>query len=630
MIKKLLLLLIVPIFLFGQVKDKKKIITQMDDETSTGYALYNAVTGTHILTSTKVFLYGSYTETPVPKDSTGTRSASKYIVVSGLFNNEELLTNGGFRGVNQDSLENYWHNQYDQFYNVSGNKWNFSSYGNTIEQVYPYEVPLEKDHIYKLFLSIDPLSTSGKVYFLYNTDKWFLWNIHGSQARDTTLTIYNKYDTDNMVLYVGDESSSTGATIDSISLKTYGYKDSVRTLARVIDLNDLKQGQEYTYYASALQPNGRYSKGADSTFITPLPKPLWQYINDGTMGIKLNWFDTSTNEDGFIIYENGIAIDTVSADSTSYCLAKEDITMDSQVNLQVASYTQYTISKSDTATGTAYFASGDSTLVDSTVASINNVFNGIYKGTGANYTGWTTSATNSNTLTNATTGGNPDSCYVITYGGNDGAGYFQRSFTATDTLWCKFDIYIPAIMSTASSTTNAGLVTLYNSSTANYGLEIDGRSSTGNLNNWRVYVGGGTTTTNTNGYGEDGWRTVIMKYQNPGGANGKIQVWANGTSVTSQTGLTLTQATLNGIRVGNSSWGVAIDNNDYIKFDNITLANDSLSLYGTADTTWNYEYDSSPVAFDCGTIDETDYWYDSNGYPILDRNGYPIILRKEN
>lgn len=312
-IRWFLLVLILSVSSFAQFDkwlDKKPLTTKWQ---------WNAVTGSSSITETDVFLYGSFTRTVVPKDSNGTQSASKYIAIQHDYDNSEILVDGGF------SNDANWYDAYDQ---IQGGEF------NAIDEILEPTIPviLQAGLRYSLYVNFTLIGDYCDIRLNPNIQTWRLYG-------DTTLTIQLNDDA-YFNFYCGTENIDFGGTIDSISLKLQDYSDSVRTLVRVVDLDKLREGQKYTYYASVLQPNGRYSKGADSTFRTLIVAPysLTNKYNTSILGqATIEWYDGSIVNEGTII-ERKLTVEPVT-EFTVIDTVEGNISEYNDIGLEAGTYT---------------------------------------------------------------------------------------------------------------------------------------------------------------------------------------------------------------------------------------------------------------------------------------------------
>jgi hypothetical protein len=284
------------------------------------YYLWNAVTGSNIITQTDVFLYGAFTRIQVPKDSlddfgngdvrAGTKTASKYIVVVPTNDTIPIPLEEGI------SEPSFGHDIYG---------WTTSSQylvdGDTI-------VALETDWIKQD--SISQL-VAGRNYSLrIKATTNYIGLGHYKAAIEGVNSIYNStawdiYTTDTTVYFVAGVDSvlqfwigglptsaeqlacdcfSYGSFLLDLTLSELILPDSVRTLARNIDMADLIEDNLYTYYASILQPNGRYSKGADSTFVTPLTAPVIYNIQPNLGDFEISWDNNTDQQDTTVLFRS--------------------------------------------------------------------------------------------------------------------------------------------------------------------------------------------------------------------------------------------------------------------------------------------------------------------------------------
>lgn len=113
----------------------------------------------------------------------------------------------------------------------------------------------------------------GKLNLLFSDDDYYRW---------TAITGTNITTSANLILYGNSTKIKTTKDLGATSASKYivwkvtgGVYDSTRTLILNINLDNLPEDTTGTYYCSVLDRNGRYSKGADSTFTTPISSGLY-------------------------------------------------------------------------------------------------------------------------------------------------------------------------------------------------------------------------------------------------------------------------------------------------------------------------------------------------------------------
>lgn len=332
------------------------------------YYLWNAHTGSNLVTDTDIFLYGSYLRTQVPKDSlddfgdglvrAGTKTASKYIVVepievywfdkideysltdtvypfiqdgwqtvytgSGVFSYYDIdsldIGRTGvllLRKATSHSIVNFQTRGLLKEYDINGVIYGQVDYEEdwyygwqtpyTYIVSFDYYIPSSNPSITEMLhmrsgdAPYDPYSNNATVFNV--KDEWTTFV--------DTITFYSMNPDYELVTSIYSTTFAVGdyVFIDNYQFRELTLPDSVRTLARTIDATDLLEDTEYIYYASILQPNGRYSKGADSTFITPLTAPSIYDIQLVDGKAQLAWDARTTAQDTTIILRSTNGID---------------------------------------------------------------------------------------------------------------------------------------------------------------------------------------------------------------------------------------------------------------------------------------------------------------------------------
>lgn len=277
------------------------------------FYLWNAVTGSNLVTDTDVFLYGSFTKTKVPKDSlddfgsglvrAGTTSASKYMAyyLPGELNHQTINRT---------------------FESGTGLDWILSNPAAIITSEFAHSGT--KSLKFGVLDGVTNFSILHRDSTIAESNQWYLFDfwIKSDAGATATFTMYttvgvprnftpidtnwahiqiSSYASTYPYIYIHKSSGTNGDYyIDDFSITH--LPDSVRTLARSISLDDLVEDTVYTYYTSVLQPNGRYSKGAVETFQTLFEAPYLAVDEPDTLQINLNVLDFTKKVDTFFIY----------------------------------------------------------------------------------------------------------------------------------------------------------------------------------------------------------------------------------------------------------------------------------------------------------------------------------------
>jgi hypothetical protein len=302
--KKILLLVIfVSNFIFGQ----NKTIEDYYYRSSVGFYTYTPVTGNANVSSTDVFLYGAFTKTKADK-LTGSKSASKYIVLNAGYtygSNFSTSTDGWLVSDGQEFNKTY-QGEDSCYLQLS------PSVHQPFAKRYMENFPADSVYLSFEYAISNPL---GTITVSINNDDYgeyimFPTNIPngtGWHHFDTVVTTID-YPPIQVNVY------GSGVGYDTLALRdvifTSYYKDSTRTLAKTVSLADLAEDEVFTYYASIVDAKGNYSKGADSTFTTPIQVPYLDAFQD-TFEVNIYLEDISVKTNQIVYYKNGIKADSV-------------------------------------------------------------------------------------------------------------------------------------------------------------------------------------------------------------------------------------------------------------------------------------------------------------------------------
>ena len=175
----------------------------------------------------------------------------------------------------------------------------------------------------RYILSLILLSTLGYGQVILNPGGiYYAW---------TAVTGTNLVTSTDVFLYGSYTRAQTTNVLGAPSASKYirwgigSLTDSTRTLAKALSLSDLTQDETYLYDCSVRDRDGRYSQGADSSFVTPFPAPAISdgeslvdtviiYITDNSSGVVDTFFVQKADTLGQA-YSN---VDTLLTGDTTY------------------------------------------------------------------------------------------------------------------------------------------------------------------------------------------------------------------------------------------------------------------------------------------------------------------------
>lgn len=644
------------------------------------FYLWNAVTGSNLVTDTDVFLYGSFTKEKVPKDSlddfgdgnvrAGTKSASKYMVMylGSVFpywenTGNQLIVNGNFDGnvagwTGSDGTLSYYSTDADGIGRTGNAKFVTSAF--LYPKIYRYgpnTFSAGTRYSIKLQYYLPSANVSAKyIIFRFANESTPITFSDYDQWIDTTF-YYTPTTTEQLFGFrVGDITGemhppTAGDKFYADSCNVYeqilvGTADSVRTLARAISLDDLTEDTTYTYYCSVLQPNGRYSKGDDSTFTTPLRAPSNLNVIAGTNQSTITWLNNSVRDVYFEIWRKTLGsytlLDTtsdvsyvddgLSAGTTYYYKVRAKYTnysdfteeqsgtpLQPEIDLYLnPSYVDFgnidslntshidTLISNITTTwdyDTSYVHTDSTMVIDSTGTPVagggNMLAIDFEEGTTLSTYFASTTASGDVTFDISTNAERYGSNGLRTVWNTTGlSGYGTKTWTSEDELWGQFKVYISGY-DLGAQYKYGKLISLYNSTTEVCAVGIRSANSTAG-DNWYYYISDSTgtvgTSTGTN-FSQDAWHTIEYHYKKhsaAGQSDGVWQVWVDSTSIYSATNrnttLDLTNCRFGGFTGGSS--GITMTGGDLVYLDAWTQSNESRIpfWYETAgDTTWTYD-----------------------------------------
>ncbi len=668
--KKILILLL--ILTSTSIYSQGKELLLFDDSE---YYLWNAVTGSNLVTDTDIFLYGSFTREQVPKDSlddfgdglvqAGSRTASKYIVFG--------IDNGyvsQFRSPYNGTVET------DESFGIFSRLTPFThtrEQGEAHSGQYYSDVYTSEEGTY-IFLTDEggyETPSSINTYYLdsgnVSLDTWYysIWikprfdhnNITDVAIRDEVdglwlvslnsqiinggvgwqrFKVSTNRSLSGLAFYVRSTNDEASFLYDDLEISEGDYNprwdyDSVRTLARVIDANDLIEDTTYIYYCTVLQPNGRYSKGADETFRSPLRKPEYVVANGQADKISLSWsgspkskyfyIQRSSSANGTysvidsttsVVYvDSGLgeatwyykifaknADKTNTSSSSSYVEGTSTAIIDSLIY----SPTMFLLAAMDTAQAViisdSVLADIDTTMIIDTLSSSEDAsFLKADAETGdiSQFTGIDDDGVNNMVAIDSLVN-NGDYSFLLESQGSADHRYYYTYSGSTDSVCTRFYFYMPSNYPFSSDATlrTYYLLRIRNGSTIIGGIQIRANTTTHNLYRYFYTSDGGlqTVTPTAQSITLDTWHYIEYRHKK-GNGTGYVKVYYDGSLWAEATGLTMTSVSFNDFNYGISSASTAPATGQYLVLDDVLIDESPIGAYsasgGSIDTSYTYD-----------------------------------------